>query len=152
MMNKLKRLDEALAPAPRPAAIPAVSFEESVDAPDFSLREYWRILTRRRASFAVAIALSLLGAGLYTTMVRPTYRATATVQIDREQPGLTDIRQQAVAEPPEAPDYLETQYKILRSRTLAKRVIAQLKIADDPELTQDALRDLGAQSIEMTGE
>ena len=139
MNNKLKRLDEALAAAParRPAAVAAVSFEETVEGPELSLREYWRIVSRRRGSLAVAVTLSLLAAGLYTTTQKPTYRATATVQIDREQPGLTDIGRQAAAEPIEQPDYLETQYKILRSRTLAKRVIGQLGIARDPELTRD---------------
>jgi capsular exopolysaccharide synthesis family protein len=137
MNNKIQRLDNALTPRLSRAALPAVSYEETVDAPEFSLREYWRILSRRRGSLAVALAFSLFGAALYTTMVAPTYRATATVQIDREQPGLADIRQQAAAEPLEQPDYLETQYKVLRSRTLAKRVIAELGIAGDPELTQD---------------
>ena len=137
MNNKLQRLDEALATVPRPAALPAVSFEEASEGPDFSLRDYWRVLSRRRRTVGVGLLLTLLGAALYNTMVTPTYRATATVQIDREQPGLTDIRQQAVAEPLEQPDYLETQYKVLRSRTLARRVIGLLEIADDPELTQD---------------
>ena len=137
MNNKLQRLDEALAPIPRPAAIPAASLEEAVEVPDFSLRDYWRILLRRRTTVGVGLLLALFASALYNAAVTPTYRATATVQIDREQPGLTDIRQQSVAEPIEQPDYLETQYKVLRSRTLAKRVIGQLGIAGDPELTQD---------------
>ncbi|MEZ5365720.1 MAG: GumC family protein [Bryobacterales bacterium] len=138
MNNKLQRLDEALSrtPAPRPAAIPVASFEETTEGSEISLRDYWRILSRRRGSIGVALVLSLGAAALYTSVVNPTYRATATVQIDREQPGLTDIRQQTGAEPLEQPDYLETQYKVLRSRTLAKRVIAQLGIANDPELNQ----------------
>ncbi len=137
MNNKLQRLDEALAPAPRPATIPAVSFEEAHESSEFSLRDYWRVLSRRRGTVVLGVVLAVFGAALYNTMVTPTYRATATVQIDREQHGLTDIRRQTVAEPLEQPDYLETQYKILRSRTLAKRVIADLDIAGDEELTQD---------------
>ena len=40
---------------------------------------------------------------------------------------------------PERPDYIETQYRVLKSRTLARRVIERLDLARLPELNGGVL-------------
>lgn len=142
MNDKLQRLTQALEPVPprppaqRPAAnpAPATTIEEPGlgDAP--ALRDYLRILHAHRSVVCSGLVLGLIAAAAYNYIRTPTYRATATLQIDREQPGAAQIGDRDYPEFPEAADYLETQYKVLRSRTLARRVIEALGIAGRREL------------------
>src|SRR5690606_6900162 len=83
----------------------------------------------------LALAAAGVAVGLAWNQIRtPTYQATVTLQIDREQPGLTEISEQTSPQFPEQPDYIETQYKVLQSRSLAKTVIDELGLAEKPEL------------------
>jgi capsular exopolysaccharide synthesis family protein len=100
----------------------------------FSLREYWRVVYSRRWS-VLTLAVAGVAVALAWTLVRaPTYQATVTLQIDREQPGLAEISEPTSPQFPEQPDYIETQYKVLQSRALAKTVITELGLAGKPEL------------------
>jgi capsular exopolysaccharide synthesis family protein len=101
-------------------------------APDINLREYWRVLHARRGRVAAAAALAVAAAALWNYLQPPIYRSTVTLQIDREQPHTARL-EDSLAQPLEQPDYLETQYKILKSRTLAKGVMTRLDLASRPE-------------------
>ena len=139
MENKLERLTARLAPAAPPhdpaspgeVSVPFRRFpvEEPEAEPEFSLREYWRIVHARRWSIVLAAGLAMAVAAAYNYVQVPTYRAVATLQIDREQPNIAQLDDR-LAEPLEQPDYIETQYKVLQSRNLAKRVIARLGLAE----------------------
>jgi uncharacterized protein involved in exopolysaccharide biosynthesis len=113
-----------LVPAPEaPAPRQLHSQDESEVIGGFSLWEHWRVVYSRRET-VVALAAAGLDVALAWNYIRvPTYQASVTHQIDREQPGLTDISEQMAPQFPEQPDYIETQYKVLRSRSLAKTVI-----------------------------
>ncbi len=146
MNDKLQRLTKVLepVPAPRPPRTQAGSFSSPVsvplsaeepelgDAP--ALRDYWRVVHSHRFVVYTTLVLGLASAAAYNYIRTPTYLATATLQIDREQAGAARVSDRPYTELPEAPDYLETQYKVLRSRTLAKQVIAALDLAELPEL------------------
>lgn len=73
-----------------------------------------------------------LAACLFNYLEAPVYRSTVTLQIDHEQPNTTRLSETLV-QPLDQPDYIETQYKILKSRTLAKSVMAKLNLADRAE-------------------
>lgn len=137
MSDKLEKLSQALAPLPvpeAPAPRPVCTQDESEVIGGFSLWEHWRVIYSRRGT-VVALAAAGLAVALAWNYIRvPTYRASITLQIDRERPGLTDISEQMTPQFPEQPDYIETQYKVLRSRSLAKTVIDQLGLAAKPEL------------------
>ena len=94
---------------------------------EFSLREYWRVLHARRGTIAWAAALSLGAALAFNYVITPTYRARATLQIDREEPNIAEL-DESFRRLPEHPDYLETQYKVLKSRALGRRVITKLDL------------------------
>ena len=101
-------------------------------ASEFSLRDYWRVLHARRSTIAWAAALSLGAALAYNYMITPTYRARATLQIDREEPNIAELDEN-FRRPPEQPDYLETQYRVLKSRALGRRVITKLGLHNRAE-------------------
>lgn len=138
MNDKLQRLTQALEPTFRKQGPQTIAPTYSVEEPDLAegqaLRDYWKIVHSHRWLLATTVLLGLLAAGGYNYVVTPTYRATATLQIDREQPGAGQVGDRDVREPMEQPDYLETQYKVLKSRTLSRQVIDQLGMSERREL------------------
>jgi len=77
---------------------------------------------------AMAVAL----AAVYNYVQVPTYQARATILIDREAPDISQLDEN-YGQVLKQPDYIETQYKVLRSRSLAKRVITALGLQDRVE-------------------
>ena len=113
-----------------PAPKAPVELPEPVS--EFSLRDYWRVVHARRATILWAAALSLGAALTYNYVITPTYRARGTLQINREEPNIAEL-DESYRRLPEQPDYLETQYKVLKSRALGRRVIAKLGLHNRAE-------------------
>ncbi len=136
--DKLQRLDQTLAPAvaPRfaPAPIQPISVEEGAGESVVSLHDVWKILHANRVTIFSVMALGLAAALVYNYITPPVYRSTATLQIDREAPSFANISETTAPQFPEHPDYLETQYKVLQSRSLARRVMVELELTRLPEL------------------
>jgi capsular exopolysaccharide synthesis family protein len=70
---------------------------------------------------------------IVTFTIRPVYRGTATIQINKENPQIVDFKEIFAVNTTDL-DYYQTQYKILESRSLARRVLQTLKLADHPDL------------------
>lgn len=99
----------------------------------FDLLKYWGLLLKHRWVFVAGVVVALcLGYGV-TFLTTPMYRAVATIKIDREEAakivGLDDVRAAAVDEA----QFYQTQYELLKSRSLAERVVADLDLADRPD-------------------
>jgi succinoglycan biosynthesis transport protein ExoP len=152
MDEKLQKLTEKLRGAPGPMIVEresAATAPPSVDGvldDDFALRDYWRVLHARRRTVYAALATAFVLVTAYNYVTVPVYRATATLQVDREQPNIAEFDPGRLQQIPEQPDYLETQYKVLRSRTLAKRVIAAEALSERREL------NYGIDSTELAAE
>ena len=69
---------------------------------------------------------------------KPIYRGTATLQINVENPQIVDLKE-IFAINMWATDYYQTQYKILESHSLAKRVIQKMKLREHPEFLSPPL-------------
>ncbi|HEX9881313.1 MAG TPA: Wzz/FepE/Etk N-terminal domain-containing protein, partial [Hyphomicrobium sp.] len=85
------------------------------------LREYWRILMKRKwIVISIVVASIALGA-VYTLMKTPLYTSTVRLQIDRN---VAKIVEGGSISPVESNDleFLKTQYELLQSRTMAERV------------------------------
>lgn len=112
---------------PRGAALEMFDDARTQDSEEIDLLAYWRILVKRRwlvlAIFGSVVALALI----VTVMMPPVYRATAVLQIDRESVQILQVEGVGNAEAA-APDFLTTQYELLRSRSLAERVANELGI------------------------
>src|SRR5512134_3966819 len=96
------------------------------------LKDYWHVVRRRRA-LAFAVFLLILGAGVArVTLVRPVFQATAQILIERQIPGVFDFERNPRAN--EAwEDFYQTQYRLLQSRLLARKVVERLHLLQDPE-------------------
>lgn len=110
-------------------ARPAGEEEEGVD-----LLQYWRIIVKRRWTVLSVMVAGLALAVIQTMMTTPLYQATATIQIDYEP--LRVVNAEGVL-PQSDYTYLPTQLEVLRSRSLAERVVRHMGLAEgDPVAMQ----------------
>jgi len=105
---------------------PEVKHQDTLD-----LREFWKTLVRHKRMIFIMSGATLALALLFTLGSKNVYRATATLQIERESTNILnfdflelsgDIR--------DTRDFYQTQYELIRSRTLAAQVIKDLKLDD----------------------
>lgn len=89
------------------------------------LRELWAMLVRRRWTVLVTALVIVVAGTIYTAMQTPIFRASTTLQIERESSNIVGFDDVVAAESGNW-DFYETQYVLLRSRNLARRVIDQL--------------------------
>lgn len=104
--------------------------DDQARAPDeIDLLAYLRILIKRRLLILSCIGAAMLVALFVTILSTPLYRATAVIQI--EQASQQIIREGDLAIPGYSsrdPVFLETQLGLLQSKTLAERVVDDLKM------------------------
>ncbi|MEL7111015.1 MAG: polysaccharide biosynthesis tyrosine autokinase [Pseudomonadota bacterium] len=98
------------------------------------------ILLRKWMILAVVIA-GVCASVVMTLRETPMYRATATMEVQRQEVRIFEgsgVGPTVVADA----TYMETQFRLLRSRLLAQRVAEDLNLANDPRYAnQDAPRD-----------
>ncbi|MEQ1758994.1 MAG: AAA family ATPase [Vicinamibacterales bacterium] len=107
-------------------------------------------MLRRRWLTGVAI-LVVVTAGITIGVLRqtPTYRAAGLLEIRREATGTAQV-QTLFASERVSTDDLETQFGILRSGTLARRVVAQLSPTVPVGIRRSEARDLTADKLQRT--
>ncbi|MEW6298914.1 MAG: polysaccharide biosynthesis tyrosine autokinase [Thermodesulfobacteriota bacterium] len=116
---------------PAVPAEPVDSFEEERRG---NLHDYVIAVLKYRWTIAIFFLAVVLIAVLAVLIREPVYTATAVIRIQSQAPNVTGV--------PEAldpsfvdnreVDYYQTQYNLLRSRSLAARVIKELGLENDP--------------------
>jgi uncharacterized protein involved in exopolysaccharide biosynthesis len=90
------------------------------------------VLYRRRYLVLAVLAAVAGFATVRSLLTTPVYRAAAQIVIERENYNILDFK--GVADLDSArDDYYQTQYRLLQSRALARRVIEDLDLLNDPE-------------------
>lgn len=105
--------------------------ESELGEKEVDLLEYWRVIVKRKWTVLGAFAIVVLSGLMATLLTTPIFRATATVQIERQAMRVVNV---PGVEPIEAPydrEFYETQFQLLRSRSMAEKVAAELD-PDDP--------------------
>ena len=96
------------------------------------LREYLLvIISRRRLVLAVLLGVTALAA-IRSLLTRPVYEATAQILIERDTPSVLSFKEVAQVDAARD-DYYQTQYKLLQSRALVRRVVEGLDLLQDAE-------------------
>ena len=100
------------------------------DTPGFDLAVYWRLALKHRfLILGTFVGALTIGAAL-TLLMTPIYTAEATLQIDRESARVFNAEDVAPRESMiQGEEFFQTQYGLLRSRSLAERVIENLGLA-----------------------
>lgn len=118
-------------------------------AEQFDLRKIWSAIWRNRYIILAILAASLALGVLSLFLNDPTYRATASIEINNQRVkvlGTEDYQQISGAQ--ETDRLLQTQIDILRSRSLAERVTDDLKLAEDDTFLKVQGVELGPDSAD----
>jgi len=109
--------------------------EQRRDEDEIDLLAFWHILVKRRRLIVGVLAAVVALALLYTLMATPIYRATAVLQLEKS--GIQVLPVNGI-QPGDSigwdPEFLQTQYELIKSRALAERVANELDL--DPATLQ----------------
>jgi polysaccharide biosynthesis transport protein len=111
------------------------SYVSSQEEREVNLRDYWKVIQKRKWTIIAFFLIVLIATAVGTFTMKPIYRGTVTIQINKENPQIVDFKEIFAVNTMDM-DYYQTQYKILESRTLARRVIQALKLSEYPEFQQ----------------
>ncbi len=107
------------------------------DAPIFDLGEYWRLAVKHRLVIIGAFLGAILISAAATLLTTPIYTAQATLQIERESSRVLNVDDVAPRESAySGEEFFQTQYGLLKSRSLAERVIDSLGLASSNDFIQ----------------
>ncbi len=111
---------------------PGYPLNPMAEEKEIHLRDYWRVIRKRKWMILalILIAVVITSVKLFTT--RSVYRGTATIQINIETAQIIDFKEIFTVNT-WAMDFYQTQYKILESRNLARRVIRSLNLSEHPD-------------------
>lgn len=102
-----------------------VRVEEEDDLID--LREYWRVIVKRKWTVLGFFAIVMVAVTTATLLMTPIYRATTVLQIEREAAKVVEFDDAAQTERQGDRDFYQTQYELLKSRSLAERVVQKMR-------------------------
>ncbi len=95
------------------------------------LADYWDILLKRRKLIAICIGLGLVGGVLATVLTRPVYKATAVLDVVKQQSNPLGFgANQGMGTDPE---FLPSQIQLMQSREIGERVVRKLNLLADPD-------------------
>jgi polysaccharide biosynthesis transport protein len=103
------------------------------------LLHYWNLVLKYRWLLAAALVVGLATGLLVTLLTSPVYRATATVQIDEEPQKVVAIQSDRPAQSSATATekFYQTQYELLKSRTLARRVATAGRLGEDARFMRE---------------
>lgn len=113
------------------------------------IRQYMRIAVRWRYVILGIIAACIVLGLVTTLLMTPKYTALTTVEISRESDKVTGIQgvQQEVSVADQ--EFYQTQYGLLKSRSLSERVALQLRLVDDQKFFELFGKDGSESALEM---
>jgi len=105
------------------------------------LRNYFQVLLRRRWIVLSVCVITVLATALYVYTTVPVFQATALLLIEKER--ATQTYGEGTMVETTADDYYQTQYKLLISRSLLRKVYERLQLDKLTEFSEgvEALND-----------
>ena len=150
--RSLDRLNQGLAQQIHPLPTSDPFGETGEEENRLDLRKYWAMLLRRKWIILTAAALGLLVSLIETYNTTPIYRSTLLLQIEPPSTHFIEAQERVSLEPTWNWTYYQTQYALLKSRSLARRVIDRLGLEavrptppqEKPSFFRDLKRSLQA--------
>ena len=122
--------------------------DQGSDQLKVDLATYWRLALKYRFLIVGCFLAALVISATLTLLTTPIYTAQATLQIDREAARVLDTEDAAPRENMlQGEEFFQTQYGLLRSRSLAERVVESMGLAS----SNAALEALGVEAPEASG-
>lgn len=98
------------------------------------IKQYWHVAVRWKWLVVGIIALSVAIGLVVTLLTAPRYTARAQIEISREQKKVTNVQGLDADESAQDLEFYETQYSLLRSRSLAERVVKAMDLDRNDDL------------------
>jgi len=111
---------------------PGYFYQSPQEEKEINLRDYWKVIRKRQWTIIAFFLIVVITTAIGTFTMKPIYRGTTTIQINKENPQIVDFKEIFAVNTMDM-DYYQTQYKILETRSLAKRIIQNLKLPEHPE-------------------
>jgi len=93
---------------------------------EIHLRDYWRVLQKRRFTvltfFILTLTLTILG--VYTSNLDPAWEASTKLLIEKSDTSISQAEAQGFVR--WDPNFLETQFQIIKSKPVAAKVVKRL--------------------------
>ena len=102
---------------------------------ELDFKDYINIIDKHKWVVSTFFIILVSGVTFFSFWVQPTYRATTVLLIERQQPKVLSVEEvygMGLADK----EYYETQYKILRSRTLIKHLFEDMNLYLDPDFSE----------------
>lgn len=117
------RREEALSEFMATRSEPAVLVEDRID-----LKTLWRAWVKHKWTIVGTAALCTLAASVYTLQITPQYKSAALLQIDRAAQKVVGFNAEVEVDEGPLADQLQlrTQIELIKSRSLAERVINEM--------------------------
>ena len=114
--------------SPGQLAVPGEEKELGIEIGENAhLRDYFNLFLRRKMVFLIVFIGVVTTVTIATFLKKPIYKSTVTIKIDRENPNILSFKDIYQIERLDL-DYYQTQYRILKSRNIGKRVIRSLDL------------------------
>jgi uncharacterized protein involved in exopolysaccharide biosynthesis len=97
-----------------------------------SLHQFLLALCARIRMFAVVLIATVLAATVASLLLPKSYKATVSLLVDAKDEQLLNNALRPLILPQERMSYLQTQVDIMTSSKVARRVVQELKLEDDP--------------------
>jgi len=108
--------------------------EENSEEQQIDLREYLRVILKRKWTIIAAFAIVVITTMIQTYTTTPIYQASTRLIIEKENPKVVSIQEVLAVDA--GADYYQTQYKIIESRAVAREVIKRLRLDQSEEFSQ----------------
>ncbi|GAX62901.1 ATPases [Candidatus Scalindua japonica] len=99
---------------------------------EIHLRDYFRVVMHRKWVIVAIFTITVLLVTLYTFKQKPIFQAVTTIRIFKEAPKVLSFEEVMSTEGGRT-DFYKTECEVLKSLTLAKRVVDSLRLDLDPE-------------------
>ena len=96
---------------------------------ELHLRNYIRIIRKRQWIIITFFVIVVASVTISSFLQTPVYKSTARVLIEKENPNVLSFKEVLALDTADT-DYYQTQYTILRSRTLAKEVLQRVGLLE----------------------
>lgn len=95
------------------------------------LRDYLLVLRKRKMTIILCLVIAVVSTLIFTLTATPIYQSTVKVIIEKENPNVLSFEEVMAVDASDT-EYYQTQYKIIESRKIARKVIEKLNLAQHP--------------------
>jgi len=117
-------------------AEPGTGIEVHAYDEELGLSDFIEIMRKRKWIIISTLVLSVATVLIASLMMTPEYKAEITLEISPDNPKITTFEDVVELDAPQA-EYYETQYKLIKSKTLAEQVSRALELSKRPEFAPE---------------